>query len=140
VPLTAAAAVVIAIVLEPTRVGLPARGSSTQNDRSGGEKPPFDVAQGGPELVERPKTTVAASSTTVRLTPETTYGRTPPETRLLPPAAIALPSLAIAPIEVAPLGAARLAVADSIELQQLDAVTPIDVTPLGLDDSQRRDE
>jgi CubicO group peptidase (beta-lactamase class C family) len=38
-------------------VRLPARRSSAHGDRSGGGKPPVDVAQGGPEALEGPDTT-----------------------------------------------------------------------------------
>ena len=122
-PLAAAAAVVIAVAMYPTTVRL---------------KPPVDVAQARPQAVKGPDITEARPPSTVRLPARRRSAENLQRSSAL--AAVAPPPLAIAPIDVAPLGAARLEAADSIQIPRLDAITPIDVTPLGLDDSQRRDE
>jgi len=53
-------------------------------------------------------------------------------------AALAPPPLDVAPVGVHPLGAATVASADSIRLEQLDAIAPVAVTPLAADAPQRR--
>jgi hypothetical protein len=51
--------------------------------------------------------------------------------------ALAPPRLDVTPLEVTPLDA-RATPTDSIEVEQLETIAPIAVTPLGTDDSQRR--
>jgi len=140
-PLAAAGAIAIAVVMFQGTV-----------------RPKPDTTQARTTVRLQPD---ATETPTVRRTPDTT--ETPATVRRRPPveaarggperrrsaenpqrasvlAAVAPPPLAISPIDVAPLGAARLEAAGSIQLTRLDAITPIDVTPLGPDDSQRRDK
>jgi len=102
---------------EPPTVRRPP--DTTDAPTKGRRRAPVEVAQSGPERRSSAENPQGASVLAA----------------VAPP-----PRLAIAPIDVAPLGAARLEAADSIQLRRLDAITPIDVMPLGLDDSQRRDE
>jgi hypothetical protein len=57
----------------------------------------------------------------------------------LAPPALAMDSIAIDPIAVDTIDVARLPAAESIQLEQLDPIPPIAVTPIGSDDSQRRE-
>ena len=140
-PLAAAAAVVIAVAMYPTTVRPK---PDTTDARTTVRLKPDTTDE---RTTVRPKPDTTDARTTVRLKPDTTDARLPARRsstedlqRPSALAAVAPPPLAIAPIDVAPLGAARLDSADSIQVPRLDAITPIDVTPLGLDDSQRRDE
>jgi len=166
-PLAAAAAVVIAVAMYPTtvrpkpdttdaRTTVRLKPDTTDERTTVRPKPDTTDARTTVRLkpdttdertTVRPKPDTTDARTTVRLKPDTTDARLPARRsstedlqRPSALAAVAPPPLAIAPIDVAPLGAARLDSADSIQVPRLDAITPIDVTPLGLDDSQRRDE
>ena len=116
-------------------------------------KAPLDVTRGGPERVEGPDTTGAKpdaaektptavdAPSMVRLTPDATDTR-PRVTRPTRDVAedrtastidaLAPPRLDVARLDVTPLEAS-VASADSIEVDHLETIAPIAVTPLGTD-------
>jgi hypothetical protein len=97
-----------------------------------GLKPPFDVAQGGPEVLEGPVTTVRAVTNRAAGVPALPFGAEAI-------AALAAPSLDLEPLTVDALAP------DSIQLERLDTtssitIAPITVAPIDITDVQRRDE
>jgi hypothetical protein len=96
-------------------------------------------ATGAPSVVRlQPDATDVSSE--VRLKPGAT--EVPSVVRLQPATearsidALAPPRLDLTPLDVAPLDASVTS-PDSIEVEQLETIAPIAVTPLGTDDSQR---
>jgi hypothetical protein len=97
-------------------------------------KPPLDVARGGPERVEGPDTTDDSSE--VRLPPARAKRAVADQQTASSIDALAPPRLDVTPLEVTRLDAAVDA-PESIELEQLEPIAPITVTPLSEDDTQR---
>ena len=138
-PLAAAAAIVLALVV--------ARGAHRGADHARPQEP-TSAARGvqpgdrGPEIAASRKPGDAARDTprialATTAAPRNTHGRAIDNAAR--GAASGIDRLVAPSLDVAPLAVGALS-QEPIRIDQLDAITPIGVTPLGIDDMQRRHE